>query len=418
MTTSDPWRSRIVRSGVADPKTLNANPRNWRTHPPEQRRALTEMLDTVGYVQQVVVNRTTGNLVDGHLRVELAVERGEKRIPVVYVELTEDEEARVLAALDPLASMAGVDTERLDSLLREMTLDDGSLSRMLADMARASKIDLWPKEPRWKSDPDDAPQRRKTDAKVGDLWALGDHRLLCGDSTDPEVIGRLMEPVGTAQMVWTDPPYGVAVASRIGTEARTSAEAKARGRRGIDNDEMDVEALTGFLRRSVGAVLPHTDAGAAWYVAAPHGPMGTAFSIVLNETGIWHESLVWVKDSLVLSRLDYHYRHEVLYYGWTPGGAHHAPPTRDQDTLWEFPRPKRSAEHPTMKPVALIERALHNSSDAGAVVLEPFCGSGSTLIACERTARRCMAVELDPEFLQVTIDRWERHTGETAARLQ
>lgn len=120
----------------------------------------------------------------------------------------------------------------------------------------------------------------------------------------------------------------------------------------------------------------------------------------------------------MLSRLDYHYRHEVLYYGWTPGGAHHAPPTRDQDTLWEFPRPKRSAEHPTMKPVALIERALHNSSDAGAVVLEPFCGSGSTLIACERTARRCMAVELDPEFAQVTIDRWERHVGATATRLQ
>lgn len=417
-TTETAWRNRIVRTGQADPKELRANPKNWRTHPPEQRAALTRMLDDVGFVQQVVVNRTTGNLVDGHLRVELAVERGERRIPVVYVELTEAEEARVLAALDPLSAMAGVSSERLEALLQEIGIGDDALSRLLADTARAANINLWPQEPRWKSDPDDAPARRKTTVQAGQLFALGDHRLLCGDSTDAAVLARVTGGE-RAQMIFTDPPYGVAVASRVGTRARSSAEAKARGRRGIENDEMDVDTLTAFLRRFVAAVLPNTDAGAAWYVCAPHGPVGLAFSQALYEANVWKLSLVWVKDSLVLSRSDYHYRHEPIYYGWTPGAARlHPVPTRDQDTVWEIPRPKRSLEHPTMKPVALVERAIHNSSAAGDAILEPFCGSGSTLIAAERSARRCFAVELDPEFVQVTIDRWERFTGETAERIE
>lgn len=416
MTSETAWRSRIVRQTRVAPSKLRANPRNWRTHPEEQRAAMRQMLDEVGFVQSVVVNQQTGNLIDGHLRVELAVERGEPAIPVVYVDLTPEEEERVLAAIDPLSAMAGVDGAALEALLRDLDIGDGALDHLLADLAKDEGIDLWPAEPKWQADPDEAPARRKTDVVVGDLYRLGDNRLLCGDSTDAGTIARLLDGE-RARMVWTDPPYGVAVASRIGTRGVSSTEAKAAGLRGIENDDMDLVALLAFLRRSVAAVLPNTEPGAAWYVAAPHGPQGLAFSIVLHETGIWRASLVWVKDSLVMGRSDYHYRHEPIYYGWTPGAARHAVPTRDQDTVWEFPRPKRSLEHPTMKPVALIERALYNSSEAGDLVLDPFAGSGSTIIASERSGRRCYAVELDPEFVQVSIDRWERFTGGKAERL-
>lgn len=149
-------------------------------------------------------------------------------------------------------------------------------------------------------------------------------------------------------------------------------------------------------------------------MTAPHAVIGLAFSVVLAELGVWRHSLVWVKDSLVLGRTDYHYRHEPIYYGWTPGGPHHAVTDRTSDSVWEIPRPKRSAEHPTMKPVELVERAIMNSSDEGALVLDPFVGSGTTIIAAEQTHRRCYAMEIDPKYAQVAIERWQTFTGDTA----
>jgi site-specific DNA-methyltransferase (adenine-specific) len=247
------------------------------------------------------------------------------------------------------------------------------------------------------------------------MYVLGEHRLVCGDATNPGDLDALLDG-SLADLVWTDPPYGVAVASRVGTLARSSAEARTEGSRGIQNDEADIEALTTLLRTSLGFALHRTRPGAAWYVTAPHGPIGLAFSIVLAELGVWRHSLVWVKDSLVLSRMDYHYRHEPIYYGWSPGGAHHAVRSRDQDSVWEISRPKRSLEHPTMKPVELVQRALENSSARGDIVLDPFAGSGTTLIASEITGRRCFAMEIEPTFVQVAIERWEAFTGLQAQR--
>ena len=146
--------------------------------------------------------------------------------------------------------------------------------------------------------------------------------------------------------------------------------------------------------------------------------MGVAFSMVLHGLGIWHSSLVWVKDSLVISRLDYHYRHEVFYYGWKPGGAHHAVPDRCQTSVFEFPRPKRSEEHPTMKPVELIRRHIENSSNPGHSVLDQFAGSGSTLIACEQTGRKAFLMEIDPAYADTIVRRYEEFTGKRAQRIE
>jgi site-specific DNA-methyltransferase (adenine-specific) len=132
---------------------------------------------------------------------------------------------------------------------------------------------------------------------------------------------------------------------------------------------------------------------------------------------VWRSSLVWVKNSLVMGRGDYHYRHEVIYYGWAPGAAHHAVTDRTQDTVWEFPRPSASPEHPTMKPVALVERALRNSTSPRQVVLDTFSGSGTTIIAAETLGRRCYAMEIDPKFAQVAIERWQNFTGKEAQKV-
>ena len=263
-------------------------------------------------------------------------------------------------------------------------------------------------------------RRRTTCRRCGKRYCAAvqsRHRLLCGDARSAEDMARLMD-ASLADLVWTDPPYGVAIASRVGTSrGMSSAQARAEGHRGIANDDMSVPDHVAFLRTAFEVALSACKPGAVWYVAAPHGPMGVAFSIVLHELDIWHSSLVWVKDSMVISRLDYHYRHEVLYYGWKPGGAHHPVPDRCQTSVFELPRPKRSEAHPTMKPVELVRRHIENSSDCGQAVLDPFAGSGSTLIAAQQTGRRAFLMEIDPVFVDVAVQRWEQFTGGKARRV-
>lgn len=427
--TKEGWRSRIVGHGSVPPSELTTNQRNWRKHPKAQQQALADVLDRVGWVQDVIVNQRTGLLVDGHARLELALRRGEDSMPVVYVDLEPDEEALILATLDPLSAMAEADDDALRALIADVAISDA-----IADMLKITNEKIR------NTDPDDVPSIDDVAIYVqpGDVYRLGKHRLMCGDSTNKKDVQKLMDGA-KADLVFTDPPYGVAVAGRGGVDARSSADARSKGGMTIKNDDLDLDALTEFLRMAFKNLVEGTKPGACWYVCAPHGPMGLAFSVALAETGVWKHSLVWVKDSLVMGRMDYHYRHEPIYYGWTPdgalaslndeysqepiyygwtpGAAHHPVPDRKQDTVWEFPRPKRSAEHPTMKPVALVRKAIANSTDRGGTVLDLFAGSGSTLIASDDEDRVCYAMELDPKYAQTVIARWEDYTGGKAEKV-
>lgn len=401
MTTA--WRNRIVGQGEEAPDQLVANPLNWRTHPGSQRDALRGSLATVGWVQQILVNRTTGNVVDGHARVEEALSRHEPTVPVLYVDLTLDEERIVLASLDPIAAMAQRDDERLTELLRDLTVDDPGLQALLDS--------LTPHAPRaGLTDPDDVPDLgEETHIKRGDLFALGDHRLLSGDSTSD--LGLLMGAT-KADCVWTDPPYGVAYVGKT-KQALT-----------IDGDDVDAAALVGSV---FAAMRPFVTDRAPFYCAGPAGRHIADIPFAIIGAG-WqfHQELVWVKDVFVLGHSDYHFQHEPIFYGYAGGEGR--PGRGDHDgTRWygdhkqtsvlTFDRPKRSTEHPTMKPEALIEHCLDNSTIRGSVVLEPFSGSGSTLIAAERMGRRCYAMEIDPRYVAVAIKRWEDFTGRTAERI-
>jgi len=206
-----------------------------------------------------------------------------------------------------------------------------------------------------------------------------------------------------ADCVWTDPPYGVSYVGKT-VDALT-----------IDNDD-DPVALKKLLQLSFDAACVASKPGGAWYVAAPPGPLHAMFSDILDELGIWRQTLAWVKDSFVMGHSDYHYRHEPIFYGWKPGAAHYFIADRTQDTVWDIPRPKRSTEHPTMKPVALIDRALKNSTRPGETVLDPFGGSGSTLIAAHDTGRIARLVEIDPRYVDVICRRYQQHTGEKPIR--
>jgi site-specific DNA-methyltransferase (adenine-specific) len=245
----------------------------------------------------------------------------------------------------------------------------------------------------------------ETRCKPNDLWILGDHKLLCGDSLEVTAMDKLLGSE-KADIVWTDPPYGV------------DYVVKKKDALKIENDNKTFDELEDFLRAAFNNIYQATRPGACWYVAAPSGDLFLAFARPLKELAVWRHTLVWVKDTLVMGRADYHYRHESIFYGWTPGAAHHEPPDRKQDTVWEISRPKANKEHPTMKPIELIARALKNSAKRNQIVLDAFGGSGSTLIAAEQLKMRARIIELDPKYCDVILARWEKLTGQSAERLE
>lgn len=225
------WRNRILGSGEEAPDQLVANPKNWRTHPAAQRNALRGALDTVGWVQQVIVNQRTGNVVDGHARIEEAISRNEPVVPVLYVDLSEEEEVLVLTTLDPIGAMATTDEARLNELIAEVSVDDAGLERLLQNLGSRKPLN---------ADPDAVPDvPQATDVRPDDLFALGGHRLLCGDSTDPAAVARLLG--GSApRLLNTDPPYGVQLDptwrdgmynARVAVSARLRADAVAEATR-------------------------------------------------------------------------------------------------------------------------------------------------------------------------------------------
>lgn len=418
MTAHRAIRSRIVGHDNVAPDQLLANPGNYRRHPGEQLEALRGALDEIGWVKTVIVNVTTGHVVDGHARIEEALARGEPSVPVTYVELSPAEEKIALAVLDPISALARQDDAALGELLAGIEAQDQRLAAFLTDLAGDVK------EP-FEEDLSGLESKGPPVTKPGDLLILGPHRIYCGDSTDPAAWAVLMSAAAKPRgdCLWTDPPYNVAYAGSPG-----------KARKKIANDEMGPEEFRGFLASVFDLALANLGPGAATYVAAPSGPPFLDFGLVLRPRGIWRQTLTWVKSQLVPGRSDYHYRHEVIFegnaplepfapedvelisYGWKPGHAHRWYGGRSLNTVFEVPKPDASEAHPTMKPVALIRPMIEASTRPGDLVIDPFSGSGSTLIACEESGRVCAGIELEPEYCDAIATRWERATGTPAVR--
>jgi DNA modification methylase len=400
------WRNRIIGYGEESPEQLLANPRNFRVHPKAQQQALLGVMQEVGVVDAVMVNQRTGFVVDGHLRVALAISERQPMVPVTYVDLSEDEEALILATFDPIAAMAATDNAQLDALLRDVATGEAAVQEMLAELAKASGLD-YGAEPKEAPEPkiDQAEElRQKWGTESGQLWTIGRHRLLCGDSTRAEDVARLMAGE-RAEMVWTDPPYGVAVGDK--NKYLNSIARSNRVEENLTNDTIDEAGLIRMLCSAFDLAAEHCTAGAAWYVAAPPGPLHVLFGQVLKDRGIWHQTIQWVKNNATFSPMgvDYHWRAEPIFYGWLPNAGHRYHGGRKQNTVWEIDRPTKSPEHPTMKPLELVRRAVENSSLTGQIVYDSFNGSGTTMAAAESIGRICHGMEIEPKYVAVTLER-------------
>lgn len=360
--------------------------------------AICESLKAHGQYRSIIYQKSTGRILAGNHTWKAAKSLGWPQIAATPVVCDDDQALRILLADNRANDLAAYDDNELIDLLKELAVTEQQLEGTLFDGDALDELIADDERYKLPEDADDLPEQPPATSKTGDLWLLGPHRLLCGDSLDHANIELLMDGK-EADMVWTDPPYGVAYVGKT-KDALT-----------IENDDMDIDSLTEFLRQAFTNAYNHCKAGACWYVASPSGNLFQAFSIPLTELGVWRHTLVWVKDTLVMGRADYHYRHESIFYGWKEGAAHQTPPDRKQDTVWEIPRPKRNAEHPTMKPIELMARAIQNSSRKGDLVLDPFGGSGSTLIAADQTGRICNTIELDPKYVDVICARYQTITG-------
>jgi DNA modification methylase len=401
------WINRIVGHSDEDPKTLIANEHNWRLHDRAQQRALVGALREVGWVAPVTVNRRSSHIVDGHLRVELALSRNEPTVPVTFVDLSESEERLVLSSLDPIGAMATADRDKLAELLRDLTPTEEGLQNLLTELADRNGIRrLGLVEP---DDLPPEPEQTEIYVQPGELWLLGDHRVLCGDSSNPADVARLMAGE-LAECLWTDPPYGIEYVGKTADQLTIQND----GAGGSD------AVILGAFRAA--PLAP----SARFYIAAPAGPRHIAFHEAILAVG-WrlHQELVWSKGSIVLGHSDYHYAHEPLLYGYVPGPGRPGRGRHDgtrwygdhaQSSVLEYPKPAASLDHPTMKPVGLVGQCLANSTTRGDLIYDSFLGSGTTLIAAEQLGRRCYSVEIEPAYVQVAIQRWERFTGKQAVR--
>jgi DNA modification methylase len=409
-----PWRNRISGSGTVKVTEAKPHELNFRLHPAAQSQALAASLDNVGWVQQVVVNTRTGNLLDGHLRVELARQRGENELPCLYVELSAEEERLVLASLDPIAAMASADRAKLQELLTSIQSEDEQVRGLLESIARQERIEL-PAVPGLVG-PDAVPEPPDEPVtKTGDLWLLGEHKLLCGDSTKAEDVQRLMAGERAALMA-TDPPYLVDYqgGAHPASEANQGAASRDKHWDTYIDHEHSVAFYVDFLRAALECAL------------SPDAAVYQCFGIMRTEV-IWqswrevgllpHQVLIWLKSRSVLTYSHYMWNYEPLMYGWREGHMPATKPPADAKAVWEISSAIEDGAgsiHPTMKPVELIRRPIGYHTAAGDLIYEPFSGSGTAIIAAEMSRRRCYALELAPAFVDRAVLRWQRFTGKEA----
>lgn len=385
----------IEKKNTADLLPADYNPRkDLKPGDPEYEK-LKRSLEQFGYVEPVIWNKATGRVVGGHQRLKVLIDMGITEVECVVVDLPEDKEKALNIALNKISgdwdkdklavliadlqgtafdvSLTGFDAAEIDDLFKD-TLKDG---------VKDDNFDV------------DAELKEPPITKPGDVWTLGRHRLVCGDSTKTETFDLLMAGA-KANLVITDPPYNVNYEGSAGK---------------IQNDNMGNEAFYEFLLAAFQntAAIMADDASIYVFHADTEG---LNFRRAFADAGFYLSGCcIWKKQSLVLGRSPYQWQHEPVLYGWKKGGKHQWYTGRKETTIWEFDKPKKNGDHPTMKPIPLLAYPIMNSSMSNTLVVDPFGGSGSTLIACEQTDRSCNTIELDPKFCDVIVKRYIEQVG-------
>lgn len=359
--------------------------------------AVAESIKEFGFKNPIIVDKDDV-IVAGHTRYKAAEKLGLDEVPVIVADDLSDEQVKAFRLADnKTAELAEWNFDLLETELAGISeIDMSAFGFDMETFAESSVVE----EDDYSGDVPDVPR-----TQLGNLWQMGEHRLICGDSTDVAVIDRLMDGV-KADLYLTDPPYNVDYTDGHENERK------------IMNDHFDTDEQCGeqlWLPAFTNALL-HSKDCCSVYCFMPQGGTHMMMMMMMMGKAGWqvkHE-LIWKKQSIVLNRADYNYQHEPFLYGWNKTHKFYGKGKYKNTSVWEFDRPTKSKEHPTMKPIELLGEILLNATEEGNDVLDTFGGSGSTLIACEQLNRKCYMAELDPKYCDVIIDRWEQFTGQKA----
>ncbi|WP_461206129.1 site-specific DNA-methyltransferase [Clostridium sp. DL1XJH146] len=356
---------------------------------------LKKSIHEFGYVEPIIWNEETGNIVGGHQRYKILIGEGATEVECVVVKLSPEREKALNVALNKVTG--DWEIEALADLLKDLDEQDFDVTLTGFDAAEIDDLFSQVHDKDVEEDDFDVEEELKEPAisKQGDVWLLGRHRLICGDSTEAKTYERLMDGK-KANLVVTDPPYSVNYSSKAGS---------------IQNDNLSNEDFYKFLLKFYKNTFEVMEKDASIYVFHAD-TQGLNFRRAFQEAGFYLSGVCqWVKQSLVLGRSPYQWKHEPILFGWRKDGKHKWYADRRQTSVWNFDRPTKSELHPTMKPLNLIAYPIKNSSMTNCIVLDPFGGSGSTLISCEQTDRICYTIELDEKYADVIVKRYIEQVG-------
>jgi DNA modification methylase len=358
------------------------NPR----HNEEAIEAVANSIREFGFKVPIVIS-SDNVIIAGHTRLKASVSLGLEEVPCIIADDLNEEQIKAFRLADnKTAELATWDLSKLEEELADIDMDMlqfgfKEMEELLPDNASDDDFDI----------SDEIPE--KPFSQPGDIYELGPHRLMCGDSTDSKQVATLLDG-HEVDMIFTDPPYNVDYEGTAGK---------------IKNDKMEDDSFYLFLYEAFQNMFEHTKPGGAIYVCHADTE-GLNFRNAFKNAGYkLAECLIWVKNALVLGRQDYHWRHEPILYGWKEGAAHYFVDDRTQDTIWEYNKPKKNEEHPTMKPLELVGKAISNSSRRHESILDLFGGSGSTMIAADQLDRQSFLMELDERFVDVIVKRYIKH---------
>lgn len=393
-----------------DPKLLVDYGKNAKNHPKEQIQKLARAFKEEGFHGCVIADENLV-IIAGHGRKYAAIEAGLAEIPVQMLHgLTEEQKRSKRLGDNRLAESDWLDDllKAELSFLRDANYDITLTGFELDFLDSPADVNT--------NDPDECPEVEQVELRCsfGDIWQLGSHRLLVGDSTDEANIFLLMQNE-LADLIVTDPPYNVNYEEK--NEYMKKYRPSSRKKSDIQNDKLSNDDFYSFLDKVYKNYNILAKEGAAIYVFFPSAETLNFIEGMINNNFLFKQMLVWKKNHIVLGRQDYQWIHEPILYGWKEGAAHNWYNDRKQTTVLEFDKPARNGEHPTMKPIDILEYLINNSSKKDDVVVDLFGGSGSTLIACEKTNRKCRTIELDPKYASVIVERWEKYTGKKADKI-
>ncbi len=416
-------------------ETVKRYPHNAKAHPRDQVNKIARSIREFGFPNPILVDKDM-LIIAGDGRYLAAQKINMGKVPIVRMDHLTDAQVRAFRLMDNRSSESNWIPEELAGELQALSLHGFNLELTGFDGMEIEKL-LEIKE--GLTNPDDVPPLPSEPVtKPGDIWQMGWHRLICGDNREHRVMSRLMGDTGSASMIFTDPPYNV----NYGDTMRDKLHQKTYGIPGrtILNDNFKTsEEFYLFLYNAISAFKPYVSGDV--YICMSSSELHTLQRAFMECGGHWSDYIIWAKNAFTIGRANHQRQYEAILYGWFEGSTHYWSGARNlsdlvgiedlqydfdgvqlvrvepggiEGDLWQYPKPQKSPEHPTMKPVALCARAVQNSSKRNDIVLDTFGGSGSTMIACEQLDRYCRMSELDPRYCDVIVARWENFTGEKA----